>query len=199
MKKEELLDFYKNLYFHEEERKEKLASRLQIPLAIIFSIASLYGYFIKELSIQNITIQSFIFILFFIISILLFISSLVFFIKGFWGNKYELIPSAKTIEDYRQEMIELYKEYENSDDIVEEHFNQYLMNSLNQCSNSNTNMNDKRSKNLHRSNFFILLNLLPLAITFIVFTQGVINQNSTNKFQEIIIKKSSNCRRNNQF
>lgn len=61
MEKQELFDFYEKLYFHEVEAREKIAARLQIPLAILLSIASLYGYFLKGYSFSNTTFWNIVF------------------------------------------------------------------------------------------------------------------------------------------
>jgi len=44
------LEFYEKLYFHEIEAQKQIESCYQIPLAILVSLISFYGYIVGSLS-----------------------------------------------------------------------------------------------------------------------------------------------------
>lgn len=193
MDEQKLFELYEKLYFHEVEAKEKIAARLQIPLAILLSIASLYGYFLKGYSIENSNLWNIVFSILGIVSLICFGRSLIYFKQAFFGSTYSFLPAAKIAEDYRQELLTLYKDYDGTDGyldcqtLVSHHFKNYLLTSYIDCSSYNTKINDYRSEALHKCNSFIIFNILPLAFLFIVFTLANIDKNNIEKEYKVKI------------
>jgi len=71
------------------------------------------------------------------------------------------LPSAVESEKYRKELIELYNEYQNRDELVKKYFQEYLFKYYSECASSNTKTNDERSKPIHKYNTYYILNLIP--------------------------------------
>ncbi len=187
MDKKDIFELYEKLYFHEVEAREKISSRLQIPLAILLSIISVYAHIIKGISLNNHCLWNVVFGLTFLISIILFVTSMSYFIRSFYGHTYEFIPSAIETENYRQKLIETYKEYEDGESIAEKYFDEYIYKYYNECSSLNTKVNDKRSEFLHKCNTYLILSALPLVAAFLIFTLSGIDKNTVDKEYKIKI------------
>lgn len=184
---QKIFELYEKLYFHEVEAREKISARLQIPLAIILSFVSVYAIFIKGISFSLITGWHYLFFFVTCISIFLFVVNCMYFIKAFYGHAYEFLPSAKDTEEYRQKLIETYKEYDDCDSLVSKYFSEYLFRYYNECSSINTKANDKRSDAIHKSNTFSILNVIPLVLAFIMFACSGIDNNSRDREYKVNI------------
>lgn len=196
MRKRKLFNLYEKLYFHEVEAREKISIRLQFPLVILLSIISVFAHIINGISFYNTDLWSVIFWITFFVSIIFFITSLIYFIISFYGHTYTFIPSAKKTEEYRQELIETYRKFENHDSLVDQYFDEYLFNYYNDCSSKNTIVNDKRSKYLHHCNTFLILSALPLMATFLIFTLAGIDKNTIDKEYKVKITSPINIDQN---
>lgn len=189
MNDEKRFELYEKLYFHEVEAREKISSRLQIPLALLLSVTSVYAILVKGISFENGSLWNFCFGGFFLFSVALFITSASYFVKSFYGHTYEFIPSALTTESYRNKLIETYSDYDECDELVDKHFNEYIFRYYNECSSANTVVNDKRSEFLHKCNTYLILTALPLAIAFLIFTLSGVDKNSVEKEFKVQISK----------
>lgn len=193
MDEQKLFELYEKLYFHEVEAREKIAARLQIPLAVFLSITSLYGYFLKGYSIENSGAWNIAFSIVCVVSVYFFIRSLIYFKKAFFGSEYRFLPAARVAEGYRQELFELYKSYDGTDGysdcqtLVSHHFKNYLLKEYIDSSSHNTVINDKRSEALHKSNSFVIFNIVPLACLFLIFTLANIDKNNIEKEYKVRI------------
>lgn len=187
MDKQNIFELYEKLYFHEVEAREKISSRLQIPLAILLSITSVFAHIIKGISLDNHCLWNVIFGLTFLSSLILFVYSMSYFIRSFYGHTYEFIPSAIETENYRQKLLETYKEYDDGESIAEQYFDEYIYKYYNECSSVNTKVNDIRSEFLHKCNTYLILSALPLVLAFLIFTLAGIDKNSVDKEYKIKI------------
>lgn len=170
MNSKAVFELYERLYFHEVEAKEKIAARLQIPLAILLSIASLFAILIRGADFVNYSSWNILLFAILIVSAALYIASVYFFIRALYGHTYQLIPSAIDSEKYRQELVSMYKIFPNSDNLVEKYFSDYLFKYYAECSLHNTLINDKRSEFLHKCSTFFVINLVPLMLAFMIVT-----------------------------
>ncbi|MCU8075771.1 hypothetical protein [Shewanella sp. SM29] len=189
MNDEKRFELYEKLYFHEVEAREKILSRLQIPLALLLSITSVYAILVNGISFENGSLWNFCFGGVFSVSVGFFITSVSYFLRSFYGHTYEFIPSALTTENYRNKLIETYRDYDECDELVEKHFNEYIFKYYNECSSANTVVNDKRSEFLHKCNTYLILTSLPLAIAFLIFSLSGVDKNSVEKEFKVQISK----------
>lgn len=180
MNRDELFSFYEKLYFHETESKNQISNRLQITLAILVSYASVYAYFLKQTEFK-LTFWCLLFIATTAASILIFCVSIYFFKCAFLGHTYEMLPTAKETEEYRQLLITTYQGYQDSEKLVSNYLKEYIFNYYNECSSINTRVNDFRSHSLHYANKFILYNLFALTLAFFIFCLAGLDKDTTNK------------------
>lgn len=186
MDQTELFNLYEKLYFHELETREKILNRLQIPLAIIVSFVSFYGYIAKgiEFSVGFWNIAIYIVLCG---SISLFAFTLFNFIRAFFNHTYELIPTAIETEKYRLELIDHYQGYPKSDKLVEKAFDDYLYKYYAECATVNTKINDTRASFIHNCNKYLVSNLPFLFIIFLIFSFCGIDKNSKDKEYKVEI------------
>ncbi len=169
MNEEKRFELYEKLYFHEVEVREKISSRLQIPLALLLSFTSVFAFLMKGIAFENNSLWNISFGIIFAISLIIFIVSVTYFVRAFYGHTYEFIPSALDTENYHDKLIETYKNYDECEELVNKYFNKYIFGYYNECSSFNTIVNDKRSKYLHKCNTYLILTVIPLSIAFLIF------------------------------
>lgn len=164
-----LREFYKELYFHEIDVREKLNSRIQIPLAIILSMIGGLSFMTPRLNIVVYDLFLIGYLVCFCLTCISLIIATLFLIRSFFGHEYSFLPTARDCEDYRILLGETYKGYENADELVEEHFEKFIVNEYVNSSTINTNCNDQRSLLLHFTNRFLIASILSIAVTFALF------------------------------
>jgi len=190
MEDDKLFELYEKLYFHEVESRDKISGRLQIPLAIILTIIGVIANITKGLSFNISSAWGYLFWIVFVLTIVLFIFSVTYFIRSFYGHSYQFLPQASETENYRQTLIKTYEEYKDGDELSRKYFNEYLFKYYNECSSTNTQINDRRSEALHKCNTYLILSTLPLVIAFLLFTLGGIDKNSKDKEYKVKITNS---------
>jgi len=196
MNKEQLFQLYKQLYFDEIERREKIESRLQLPFAIMVVVFGILTYMLQHVCNYDSNLASYLFWVFFGISCCFFVLSILFFARSWLGYKYRLLPTPESTEKYREECAELYRKYENCDDLVENAIYQYLFNAYVEYSSWNMANNDTKMLNLERSGkalfvsfLFCILMLGPFFLGNLDKVTNKIGSNSLiNNAQQIDIK-----------
>jgi hypothetical protein len=187
MDKKNLFELYEKLYFHEIDRRDKIIGRLQLPLAIFVSILSILGVMVRNINYDLEISLIFKYFSCLAITITTVTFGLYYFIRAFYGHEYKYIPTASETEKYNKELHETYEEFDEGEELAEGYLSDYLYKDYHECSSANSNVNDNRSEYIHRSNFFIILSIVPLLITFLVFNFAQIDKNNKDKVQKISI------------
>lgn len=167
--KNPLYEFYKELYFHEIEVREQLNTRIQIPVALIASLAGALAFMLLKLDEKVDGWMIIVFVIFLAISVVMLIVSAYFLIRTWVNHTYSFLPTASKTENYRKELIKTYEGYDNDNDYVEQYLHEYLCDYFINCSSKNTNVNDRRSLYLHRSNMSLVAVIVSSAIAFSFF------------------------------
>jgi hypothetical protein len=170
MKEEKRHELYEKLYFHEVDAKDKVVSRLQIPLALLFSVLSILAVLVKGVSAVDFECWHLFFYVFFVVSVVLFGLSTAYFVGAFYNHGYSFMPPSSEIEDYRATLIKHYAPYEDADENVEREFTDFIYNNFNQCASKNIVVNDLRSRRIHMCNRYLLFTVGPLLLAFLIFT-----------------------------
>jgi hypothetical protein len=158
------IDFYKELYFREIDRKHQLNNDVNIPIFLLSAIVSIQSFIYSQGIDDSIYI---ICIIFSSLSCLFGLYSLYFLFKSFSNSfkahKYKEIANAKSYYDYE---ITLKK---HSPGEAENSFNDHLTKELADCSGCNFEINRKRTEDLaiaKKGIFFAVVFTLLLCITF---------------------------------
>lgn len=186
MNKKYLFELYEKLYFHEMEVRERITNRVQITFALVATGYTILSYMMRMLDYTVINLATNIFIIATGITFILSIMCLYFLVRAFWGNTYEGMPSPVQTDLYRENLkshkksIEQYnKKYPknkqqkiNVDSSIYEH----LYQKFRDCSTHNTEVNDRRSKQLHQAFKWLLFAAIPMlvsSVTFIIYDLDV--------------------------
>ena len=177
------------MYFHELDIREKITSRLQLPLALTLASLSVFGFIIKGLNYETIGYDDYIFVGAFSIGILMLLTSSLYFVRAYWGHTYQFIPTPILTENYRKELVETYEEFNDCEGLVSKHLNDYLYDYFSECASDNTSINDTRSEALHMCNTFLLISFIPLLITFTAFNYYKLDVETINQIPKIVASK----------
>lgn len=189
MTKNPLFDLYEKLYFHEIEVREKLGGRLQTPMAIIVSLIGVLTYLLQNFDKDHTGTATATFLFLFALSSATFVTAVYFFVRSWYGNTYAFLPSAEATEEYRQLLQKTYEQYKDGDSLAETYLNDYLCTKYIACATQNTQCNDLRSLNLHKTNGTLIVSTVLFAVTFLVFFMGDLDRIKTSKPTEVVIVK----------
>ena len=189
MTKNPLFDLYEKLYFHEIEVREKLGGRLQTPMAIIVSLIGVLTYLLQNFDKDHTGTAAVTFLLLFALNSATLVTAVYFFVRSWFGNTYAFLPSAEATEEYRQLLQRTYEQYKDGDSLAETYLNDYLCTKYIACATQNTQCNDLRSLNLHKTNGTLIVSTVLVAVTFLVFFMGDLDRTKTSKPTEVVIVK----------
>lgn len=197
MIKDYLFELYEKLYFHEIDIREKFNARLQLPLAILVAIISFLGFLLQNANKTE--LSGFFLFLFwsgYVLSCIATTLAIYFFIKSWYGYTYQFIPSANSTEEYHTELIELYSDFEDKEELISKGINDYLYKYYAECSSVNTENNDKKAISLHKAMTSIICAVVLSFLAFIPYqlSNFKTNNNSTKKYTkgiEMTEKKQS--------
>ncbi|UPU35736.1 hypothetical protein M1B72_20200 [Geomonas paludis] len=181
MNASDLFGFYEKLYFHEIEMREKLNSRIQVPLAILMSVVGFLAFMFRNFINSGDKVCLGFFVFLYILSAITIMTGLVYLIRSYYGYEYSFLPSAAETEKYRLLLIETYKEFSDSDNLVERYFTEYLQKYYIECSTNNTENNDRRGLFLHFTNKFIVLSCVFAFLSFVPFHLGQMDKEHKDK------------------
>lgn len=177
MNLEERIDFYEKLYFHELDVKEKLDSKLKMPLTIFAVVFTMAIFLLNQIFVEKSFIASAIFWLSYTTGWFSLGFSIVYFVKSWYGYNYKMLPIASRIEEYYLELKNFYEEMnkKESKQWHEEAFDEYLLTMFKSYSSHNTVNND-------RKNFFLYRSITSLIIAFSLIAASYLPYyNSVNK------------------
>ena len=189
MPKNPLFDLYEKLYFHEIEVREKLGGRLQTPMAIIVSLIGVLAFLIQNFDKEHGATSAIAFLVLLISSAVTLVAAIYFFVRSWYGNTYAFLPSAEATEQYRLLLEKTYEQYKDGDVHAETYLNDYLCTNYIRCATQNTQCNDKRSLNLHKTNGALIVATVLVAFSFLVFFLGDLDKNKISKPTEVVIVK----------
>jgi Ca2+/Na+ antiporter len=179
MDRQKLFEYYEKIYFHELNVREKLAGRVQITFALVATAYTILSYMLRMLDYNssiNIIILFSCFCVFFALFSFLSLNNLV---RAFWGNEYKGIPSPCETDNYK-EQLENHKsaieQYNNDNPTntqptvdVDSKLSGYLYDYYRNCSTHNTEINDRRSVQIHQAFKWLLISIAPLFLASSIF------------------------------
>ncbi len=171
------LDFYKELYFKENERKKEFDNLVNLPILIYTSIVAVNLFALEKFIKDPLDIYCANYFLKVLVSITLgsIAYSLYYLLKSFVNFPksyiYKEIGNPKEIFDYE---LNLREEQETLED-AELLMNNYLKDSFMDCANSNFLINQKRSEYYAKSKNGIFLGVASTMLIIILYFIKLIN------------------------
>lgn len=189
MDQQQLLEYYKESYYHEFEHKDSINNRVSIPAGILPLLAAADIYLINHVSdLQSIWrfLGSTLVILFSCI----LIAALFFIIRTLYNHPYGYTATPQVVYEYRKSL----EEQDYSSEVIEEEMTDYLSSQFAEYGSLNRSSN--LSKVLYlRFVYFCLVGSLFVGILCIpVFTLGKQNDSDVTKVKiiDIQIQQSNN-------
>jgi len=166
-------DFYKELYFKENERRQEVLNSLNIPIAIITALASASYFFITSFDYKIESFLSGIFIALISITGVCLLFAIYFLIRAFSdftkGYEYSGIPYAKELYDWNKNLEDYFEEYEDDRSLAKKHYTKFIIENLVKHTEHNMYVNDKKHGYIYRSKKFLIIALILTLITLIPF------------------------------
>jgi len=167
------LEFYKELYHKENERRQEVLTSLNIPIAIITALSSGTYFFITSFDYSIESFLSGIFITLISLTGISLLFAIYFLIRAFSdftkGYEYSGVPYAQELYDWNKNLEEYFETYKNDKSLATEHFESYLMENLVKHTEHNMYVNDKKHGYIYRSKKFLILTLVLMLITLVPF------------------------------
>lgn len=186
MNKERFFELYEKLYFHEMEVRERITGRVQITFALVATGYTILSYMLRMLDYNELRCAIVLFAIFSGLTFVLSFICLYFLVRAFWGNTYKGMPSPVKIDEYREELIVHKKNIEIYNSSYPNHLQpevdvdsgvaDYLYKKFRDCSAHNTEVNDRRSRQVHRAFKWLLFASIPMlvaSVTYIAFDLDV--------------------------
>ena len=165
-------ELFKEMYWKEIERKDKINSQLSLPAGILLALAGVGAYYIRNSPSSHSGLWN---ISFIVLSAFLCISIVIavyyFFRAYHLGYAYRYIPTPNEIYRYALDLKSYYESIQESniDKMVENDVRGFLTAKYSEHCTENTLNNDDKSKYLYRTNVAILISLIILFFSLIPF------------------------------
>lgn len=157
MNQQDLFAHYEKIYFHEQQRKEQIFSRLNIPLAVMVAIVGFYAVVIstdyKKLEL-GLTIWFWVTLA---VSSGFLITGACFFTDSLLGKMDKAIVTPNDLEAWRQSMILYYASDADCDSFVTSELRRKLYADYMDCGSILTINNDRKSSSLYYCNMALIL------------------------------------------
>lgn len=177
---EERLNLYKQMYYFELEQKEKINSRISIPLGVIVVLIGGMGYFFKYIN----KMPNEIWVGYYKISLfsfgLLIICSILFVIRAYYGYEYMYVSIpckleenyTKLVDYYDNNYEEYFKDYydKSKDCLIKEDFYENLIKQYVDTTDHNSNLNKRKLNLLRVAGWILLLSIIFGISTYLLFT-----------------------------
>ena len=160
--KEELLEFYKECYYFEMKRKDKIRQQLGLAVAVLALLCNIISYYFSNFNFHPFICSHLWFYVPFIIGASFAIIAFIYLIRYFYIEEYAYIPTPKAIRDAINEGMEQSK----SEDDVKDFYIEKLSKQYSKCATHNRRNNKKRSEYVLHSLNCSLISILSLLLTF---------------------------------
>lgn len=182
MDEAERFAFYEKIYFYELERKEKLISRLNLPLAILVVLLSFLSYMLDKAPNPD---DGFVGISFWILylSAVFCVLSGAFYFRSSWQLRDfdRGLPTLIDLEKYRVEATSHFALHGENRDDAETYFKAIILSYYIEGATVNTVNNDKRGSKLVSLANFVTLTMILSVLSFIPF---YIHQQELNQHEQ---------------
>ena len=159
----ERLEFYKEIYYFELNRKDNLKSKLIIPSSITALFFTVIGYLFRNLKAAPSGLLGVLFIVSFVLLFLSFIYNIYNFFKAWQGDKYAYLPKSTEMEEYWHELEKAYSEPE----VVKEKFNTFLIKKLKKHNDQNFKNNKRLAETLLKIHKTIIVSLVFTIVSLV--------------------------------
>jgi len=175
-------DIFRQRYYFETQRQDRIKSNLSIPLSLIVLVFGVMVFYLKHLYLFiNTDYISILFVVVFTTTILLIFLDIYYLIKSFYNYKYSYLPEPKEMKKYFEGMEE-YCQKIGKDEALRKEIDNQMEIWFMEGAQKNMSNNDKRSGFIHRSNttmIFIIISVIICSVLFFAkYTKTMIDSQS---------------------
>lgn len=162
--------FYEKIYFYELERKEKLISRLNLPLAILGVLLSFLSFMLSKAPTPSDGYLGIFFWIFYLCAIISLLCGVYYFKSSWQLRDYDKgLPTLNALEGYRADATAHFSVHGENEDDAEIYFKAVILNYYIEGATVNTENNDKRGKNLTSLASYVTLTMILSVFSFVPF------------------------------
>ena len=188
------IDFLKEWFYKEEERKNSLNDSLNIPIGILTGLIAIISYLFKEFyPLNENQLIKFLFYFLIILSLFFWLISVFKLLQSYndlyKGYSYLGFPKPSFLKDDNEALNKYYSDYKDDldDSISLQSLEEDSLESLlTKCLETNVYNNDRKSAYLHSSKIHILNCLITILLSSAFYTANYIS-NKNDKIQKIEI------------
>ena len=170
MNEESRFLFYERIYFYELERKEKLISRLNLPLTILVVLLSFFSYMLGNApTTDDGYVGVFFWVFYFCALICLLRGAYYFWISWQLPDFDKGLPTLIAMEAYRADATAHFAIHGENTDDAETYFKSVILNYYIEGASVNTENNDQRGANLTSLASNVTLTMILSVFSFIPF------------------------------
>lgn len=159
---------YEKLYFHELERKEKLLSRLSLPLAAIAGLLSFFGYLLNKAPAASDSLSGVFFWILYDCAFVTFTLALWHFKKTWVRGGYDyVLPVLKQIDEHLESDLKPY--FGDDQEGLDKHFGKVIYDYYVTGATINATNNDERSKEMDQLSKYVAFSTALALMSFIPF------------------------------
>jgi hypothetical protein len=187
----ELKQFYEKLYFLEVEARDKIHSRLQLPLTLIIAIIGAVAFLLQNYDSQagTFTAVRVPFLFFLGTGSLLLIIAMERFIRALHNHEYHFLPDSVRTAEYKELLEHTYRDYPATEALVQDAMDRYIVGYYIEYAAFNTRVNDRRSAFLHQCTGAIIGAAIVLGAAFLIFYFGDLDKSRIRPPVDVIIKQ----------
>ena len=172
MNKSELTKLYERLYFHELDRRDKIAARQATPLGAMVGLVAIIAFLLNNkptFSDHNLA-------LFFWATLGAAAACLIvgaWHFRDSWLQHNERhVATAAEIDDYFNKLEKHYADKPDAPDLVEHDFSQFLLDTYRRSATTNAQQNDLRSNSLHSAGTWMTIAVCLVLVSTIPYHLG---------------------------
>jgi hypothetical protein len=162
------IDFLKDRYDFELERKERLTEALTLPIGVLTVLGSVVGAMAQSFT-YKFPILTWIFVPFVVVDILAFAVCLLYLARAYHSQTYIYLPTLKSLYQAKRELREFYEASSMPVEDAVQEFTENLERRIIAAADANTENNDRRSSLLYRSRIVLFLILVLTALAALPF------------------------------
>ena len=182
-----ILDFYKELYFKENERRQEVTNSLNIPIGVNTALLSGTYFLISSFDYKLEYFLSGVFVLMISVSLISIIISCFYLIQAFknfnQGYDYTGLPYPADLNNWYSELDDYYNGNKQKTNI---HFEKYLVEQLAKHTSHNMFVNDQKHAQIYKSKKYLIVALITTLFSLIPYEYNYFNnQTAVHKLDQI--------------
>jgi hypothetical protein len=162
------LSLHKELYFFEWQRKEKLESSANLPVALLTALAGGTLFLFRTFTYSG-NLSTVLFLVLAGGGVASLVTGMYFLVRSLYGFWYEQIPSPDKLQAYFEELLQYHASTNGSDESAQRDFDEYLQTRLAEATAVNRSNNTRTAGALHKASGSIVFALIFAGISFLPY------------------------------